>query len=147
MLFCLLYLVNATFNYPSTKQLIYEEENPYYYLQVKEIEDARYLLVSQCGGVRLKSIQGRFFTGRYWDYPLVSTAFTNDTKHVIILGLAAGSTAKSFTAALPHVMIDGVEIDSLVVDIGERYFNMSTCKLNSIISDGRLFVKTTKKQV
>ena len=130
----------------SEKDVIYEGESPYYYLKIRQINDTRYLLANQGRGVWSKNIQGKAFTGRYWDYLVVGAAFNNDTKNVLIIGLAAGTTAKSFTVAYPNVTIDGVEIDPLVIKIGKKYFNMTYHNLHPIVADGRLFVKTTQNK-
>ncbi|HEC95181.1 MAG TPA: hypothetical protein ENI45_04355 [Thermoplasmatales archaeon] len=130
----------------SEKNVVYEKESPYCYLQVQNTGEVKYLLANQGRGAWSKAVKGRFFTGKYWDYFLVATAFTNQTKDVLILGLAAGTTAKSYAAAFPNVSIDGIEIDPLVMEIGKKYFNMTTPNLNPIVADGRLFVKTTRNR-
>lgn len=141
------FLITTTLQTPRTisygKDVIYEEETPYYYLKIRQIDDTRYLLANQGRGAWSKNIEGKMFTGRYWDYLVVGAAFTNNIKNILIIGLAAGTTAKSFIAAYPNISIDGVEIDPFVIKIGEKYFNMTYRNLHPIISDGRLFVKTT----
>ena len=130
----------------SDQSVIYEGESPYSYLQVRKVGNTISLAGRQYGGSWSKKIDGKIFTGTYWDYPLVSTAFSRSSENVLIIGLAAGTTAQSFSAAFPNTRIDGVEIDPLVVDIGKHYFNMTLPNLHPIISDGRLFVKTTHNQ-
>jgi len=125
--------------------VIYEDESPYNYLQVSSIENSTYLLMKQYSGIWSEITQGNFFTGYYWDYHLVAAAFTNESENALILGLGAGTTARSFSAAFPNISLDGVEIDPLVVEIGKKYFDMNRCDVNVILSDGRFFVKTTKK--
>jgi len=124
--------------------IIYEDESPYNYLQIRKIEDCSYLLDKEYGGIWSKICKENYFTGSYWDYFLVSTSLIDDPKNVLILGLGAGTTARGFSAVYPNANIDGVEIDPLVVEIGKKYFQMGDSNLNTIISDGRLFVKTTE---
>jgi len=128
----------------SSDIVIYEAESAYCFLQVKKTETALYLVGDR--GIWSKKLDGNIFTERYWDYFLVSSAFTNHTDQILIVGLAAGTTAQSYSAAFPEVNIDGVEIDPLVVEIGKKYFNMTMSNLNIILSDGRLYVKTTQNK-
>jgi spermidine synthase len=126
--------------------VIYEDESPYNYLQIRKINDCSYLLDKEYGGIWSKLCKDNYFTGSYWDYFLVSTSLIDDPKNVLILGLGAGTTARSFSAVYPNATIDGVEIDPLVVEIGKKYFQMDDSNLNTVISDGRLFVKTTENK-
>ena len=118
-----------------------------YNVTLDKIEDTTYLRNTLAGGIWSKKTDGREFTGSYWDYPVVSSSFcNNEIEDVLILGLSAGSTARSFSAAYPNVNIDGVEIDPLLLEVGKKYFNMTMPNLNPIISDGRLFVKKTQNK-
>ena len=147
--FVLFYMVGIPFSFSESVSsfgtVIYEDESPYNYLQVSSIENSTYLLMKQYSGIWSEITQGNFFTGYYWDYHLVAAAFTNESENALILGLGAGTTARSFSAAFPNISLDGVEIDPLVVEIGKKYFDMNRCDVNVILSDGRFFVKTTKK--
>jgi spermidine synthase len=143
--FVLASIIFAPQSISSEETVVYEGESPYNYLQVRKIGDTTRLLANQ-GAVWSKTIEGSIFTGGYWDYHLVSTAFSNDTEQILIIGLGAGTTAQSFSAAFPNIYIDGVEIDPLVVEIGRQYFNMAMPNLDPIIMDGRVFVKTTQNK-
>ena len=149
VLFILFYMFAIPFSFnesvSSFGAVVYEDESAYNYLQVSNIENSTFLLTRQQSLVWSKSISDDYFTGAYWDYHLVSTAFNNKSKNCLILGLGAGTTARGFYAAFPNISIDGIEIDPLVVDIGKKYFDLDKYNVNVIISDGRFFVKTTKK--
>ena len=55
-----------------------------------------------------------------------------------IVGLAAGTTARSATQAYGEdLAIDGIEIDPEIVKVGRDYFAMTMPNLNVIIQDGR----------
>lgn len=54
-----------------------------------------------------------------------------------LVGLAAGTVAKQYTAVYGALPIDGIEIDPAVVDVGRRYFDMTEPNLNVIVGDGR----------
>jgi len=149
IIFISVFLIFSIIFIPKTisidENAVYESESSYNYLQVLKIKDTTYLRGKLTGGIWSKKIIGREFSEGYWDYPVVASVFNkNSIKDVLILGLAAGSTARSFFGAIPNVEIDGVEIDPLVVEIGKKYFDMNFENLNTIITDGRLFVKTTQ---
>ena len=64
-------------------------------------------------------------------------------KRVGIIGLAAGTIARQFTAVYGPVPIDGVEIDPAIVDVGRRYFDMREPNLHVYEDDGRTFMRAT----
>jgi predicted membrane-bound spermidine synthase len=104
-----------------------------------------YLKGMLAGGIWSLKIDNKYFTNTYFDYPLVAASMNENTENVLILGLGGGSTSNSFIHAFPDVHIDGVEIDSQVIEVGKKYFDMDSNNLDSISSDGRLFVKKTEK--
>jgi spermidine synthase len=54
-----------------------------------------------------------------------------------IIGLAAGTTAREASAVYPGIIIDGIEIDPEIVEVGREYFDMNDPNLNVILQDGR----------
>jgi spermidine synthase len=54
-----------------------------------------------------------------------------------LVGLAAGTIARQYTAAFGPIPIDGIEIDPAIVAVGRQYFDMNEPNLNVIIQDGR----------
>jgi spermidine synthase len=58
-------------------------------------------------------------------------------KSLGLVGLAAGTIAKQYTAVFGPIPIDGIEIDPAIVDAGRNYFEMTEPNLNVIIQDGR----------
>jgi SAM-dependent methyltransferase len=70
----------------------------------------------------------------------------NEVKDVAIVGLAAGTTAKEVAAAFPNVQIDGIEIDPVIVEVGQKYFAMNEPNLNIILQDGRWALSHSSKK-
>jgi spermidine synthase len=64
-------------------------------------------------------------------------------KRVCIIGLGAGTLARELTAVYGPIPIDGVEIDSEIVAMGRKYFNMNEPNLNVVVQDGRYFLRST----
>jgi spermidine synthase len=123
-------------------------ESPYNYLQVVEAGGARMLIVDW--GVFSAHRPGEFRTHEYYDYlllaPLLRPGPASAWLHrVLIIGLAAGTSAKQITAAYGPVAIDGVEIDPTIVDIGRRRFDMNEPNLRVHVTDGRAFLAQVKE--
>ncbi|HBY94719.1 MAG TPA: spermine synthase, partial [Chloroflexi bacterium] len=61
-----------------------------------------------------------------------------------IIGLAAGSTARSIQAVYGDDPVDGVEIDPEILAVGRRFFDMDQLRhLHTIVADGRTWLTLT----
>ena len=72
-----------------------------------------------------------------WDYFLVAPFFQPGTREadvdsLLLLGSAAGTTARQYTEVFGPVPIDGVEIDPQIIEVGRRYFHMTMPNLTAI---------------
>jgi predicted membrane-bound spermidine synthase len=109
----------------ASEDAIYETESAYNYIQVVEKEDCR---------------------SGPWDYVLVAPYFTpppytpDQVESVVLIGLAAGTIARQYTAVYGPLPIDGVEIDPKIVRVGQEYFAMDQPNLNVIVADGRYYL-------
>lgn len=131
--------------------LIFEQESLYNYVQVVEDQDGTHKLVLNEGRA-VHSIYNphTILNGPNWyaDYVLAAPYFAagstaGQVRRVANIGLAAGTTARLFTAVYGQVPIDGVEIDPLIVSVGRRYFAMNEPNLNVYVEDGRTFIRAT----
>src|SRR4029079_761893 len=63
-------------------------------------------------------------TGNYWDGHLTLPFTLHDTppRKVAMLGVAGGTVARAYAKYFPDTVIDAVEIDGELFDIGEKYF-------------------------
>jgi spermidine synthase len=123
--------------------LIYEDESPYNFIQVIERGDTRYLLLNEGQGIHSMYNPRQLETFGTWDYFLAAPYF-NDAPHapaevesLAIVGLAAGTIPKQYTAVYGPIPIDGIEIDPAIVKAGRDYFAMTEPNLNVIVQDGR----------
>lgn len=64
----------------------------------------------------------------------------------LILGVGGGSVIKVLRKKFPNAKITGVEIDSKMVDIGKKYFNLDKYNTKIIIEDAFKFIQKNKKQ-
>lgn len=136
---------------PEFGELVHEDESEYNYIQVVERDGAYYLALNEGHAVHSIYDPKTNLTGGPWDYFMVAPYFNPDTqpedvKSMALIGLAAGTVSKQFTAAYGPIPIDGVEIDPVIVDIGREYFDMNEPNLNVIVQDGRYFLSTSDKQ-
>lgn len=129
--------------------MIYARESFYNYIQVTQSSDGtRQLVLNEGQAIHSVYNPREILTGWYWDYFLAMPYFNTGenagkVKRVAIIGLAAGTIARQFTAVYGPVPIDGVEIDPDIVDVGRRYFDMNEPNLDVHVADGRTFMRTT----
>jgi len=68
-------------------------------------------------------------------------------KDALVIGLGGGIVPRALRKYYPGTNIDVVEIDRAVVDVAREYFGFRTDPaLNSIVSDGRVYVKRCRKK-
>ncbi len=129
--------------------LVYETESPYNFIQV--IDDAngwRLLTVNEGAAYQSAYRIDRVLTGGIWDLFLLAPYFaTNEPPHnALIIGLAAGTTAREYTLIFGAIPIDGVELDPAIIAVGQKYFAMNQAHLRAIADDGRSFLQTSAGQ-
>ncbi len=130
---------------PQGWELKYEAESAYNFIQVVErpADGARYLLLNEGQGLHSYYHPTNLATGGTWDFFLVAPFFNaspvspSSVKSLGLVGLAAGTISKQYTAVFGPVPIDGIEIDPAIVEAGRRYFDMNEPNLNVIVEDGR----------
>jgi spermidine synthase len=126
-----------------TAGLVLERESAYNFIQVIERDGTRYLLLNEGQGIHSVYNANQLETFGTWDYFLAAPFFntppraTSQVASLGLVGLAAGTIARQYTAAYGPVPIDGIEIDPGIVDVGRRYFDMNEPNLNVIVQDGR----------
>jgi len=138
---------------PDGTILLYEAETPYNYIQVVEVSPGvvvsrqqpgtRLLLLNEGQGVHSVYDPQSLQTGATWDMFLAAPYFNpapygpDSLERIAVIGLAAGTIARQYTAVYGPVAIDGIEIDPGIVQAGRLYFDMTMPNLNVIVDDGR----------
>ena len=131
--------------------LVYETESAYNYIQVVDW-DRRYLLLNEGQGIHSVYDPENLATYGTWDYFLVAPFFNpppytpDQVDSLCLIGLAAGTVSKQYTAVFGAIPIDGVEIDPQIVRVGQEYFDMSEPNLNIVVADGRAFLAHTGRR-
>ena len=131
-----------------TEGLVFEKESFYNYIQVADQDGRRVLMLNE--GQALHSVYrpGQVLSGGVWDYFVLAPYFTalpnpEQIQSVCMVGLAAGTAAKEYTAVYGPVSIRGVELDPDVVEVGRRFFDMNEQNLSVTVQDGRYFLAGT----
>jgi spermidine synthase len=122
---------------------VYETESAYNYIQVVQQNGYTILKLNEGQGVHSIYKPDTLQYNGPWDQFLASPYFYAnrkpvDVKRIAIVGLAAGTTARQMTAVYGDIPIDGYELDPKIVEVGQKYFDMTMPNLNIYIGDGRL---------
>lgn len=133
----------------TTPGLVAEIESPYNYIQV--VDDAsgwRLLTVNEGEAYQSAYHPDRVVTNGVWDLFLLAPYFASSEspRNLLIIGLAAGTTARQYTLIYGAIPIDGVELDPAIIAVGQKYFAMTQPNLRAIADDGRNFVQTRAAQ-
>ena len=148
----LLFVFGAPGASKTTSGLVYETESAYNYIQVLDQDGYMLLRLNEGQGIHSIYKEGVNFYNGTWDQVLSAPFFnpapksTADVKDAAIVGLAAGTTAKELADAFPNIQIDGIEIDSKIVAVGQKYFDMNEPNLNVIVQDGRWALAHSEKK-
>ena len=121
------------------KNLLYEGESIYNYLQVKETPDKIIFSTNVLFGVQSLKVKGGGLTGMYYDYALAAPLLT-DGKKILILGMGMGTFAEQCRKYFPKSQIVGVEIDEKITSLAKKYFALPE-EVEVMTYDGRAFLQ------
>ncbi len=124
------------------KNLLYEGESIYNYLQVKETPRHIILSTNAMFGVQSLKVKGGGLTGMYYDYALAAPLLANGNK-ILILGMGTGTFAEQCRNYFPAAQIVGVEIDDKITALAEKYFALPA-DVEVVTYDGRAFLQADK---
>ena len=131
------------------KNLTYEGESIYNYLQVSEDDKAYYLSTNVLFGVQSMARKDGQLTGMYYDYamaaPLMAGLSEDSSGDVLILGNGTGTYAAECRRYFPNLNITGVEIDEKISELATDYFDADP-ETSVITYDGRAYLAASKKK-
>jgi spermidine synthase/uncharacterized membrane protein len=136
----------------NTTGLVYETESSYNYIQVIEKDEFTMLRLNEGQGVHSIYKADQLFFNGPWEQVVAAPFFnsapmaTDQITDIAIIGLAAGTTVRDAALVFPNAVIDGIEIDPKIVEVGRKYFDMNDPNLNVIIQDGRWAIKNSTKK-
>lgn len=131
------------------KNLLYEGESIYNYLQVKDTNDSVILSTNVLFGVQSIMKKNDSLTGMYYDYALAAPVMSGIDKKknakILVLGMGTGTYAKQCQKYFPNASVEGVEIDQKITDLASKYFKLpNTIKVNTY--DGRAYLNSENKK-
>ena len=110
-------------------EILFETDSEHQYIRVIEEDDGdRLLELNEGQAVHSLMRAGSYLTGDVWDGYLVLplAGLGEPPERIAILGNAAGTTARAYGHFFPDTQVDGVEIDSELEEVGNRFFDMGS---------------------
>ena len=142
---CLLFGRSTSFAFWE-KDLRYEGESVYNYLQVKEDERRISLSTNVLFGVQSVKMKDGGLTGMYYDYALAAPVMAGKTApRVLVLGNGTGTYAGQILDYFPGATVEGVEIDGKITRLAHEYFSLSPA-VPVTEYDGRAFLQAVDAQ-
>ena len=108
-----------------TGKLLFQTQSPYGPVMVRENKDYRWLYF---GGEGIQSAMYRKAPSEtvfaYLRALQCFDAFIDAPKHLLILGLGGGGLVRGIMATHQYTSIDAVELNPVVIDVAERFFEL-----------------------
>ncbi len=129
------------------KDLAYEGESVYNYLQVKDNERQTTLSTNVLFGVQSVYMKSGGLTGMYYDYAMAAPVMADmgESANILILGMGTGTYAKQCMEYFDGVTAEGVEIDEKITELAHEYFELPS-EVNVTTYDGRAFLNVCEKK-
>ncbi len=143
-----LYILCCVFGHSSSfafweKNLTFEGESVYNYLQVRDDAKATYLSTNVMFGVQSIRMKSDELSGMYYDYalaaPVMAGAAEKDDADILVLGMGTGTFASECRKYFPNAELTGVEIDDRITDLAHKYFELPE-STKVVTYDGRAYL-------
>ena len=126
------------------KDLTYEGESIYNYLQVSETDRQVVLSTNVLFGVQSLYMKEGGLPGMYYDYAMAAPLMVPDKPvedmDVLILGMGTGTYATQCRKYFGDMNIEGVEIDEKITELSREYFSLPE-DVKVTTYDGRAFLQ------
>lgn len=130
------------------KDLAYEGESVYNYLQVKESDRDVILSTNVLFGVQSILRKDRELTGMYYDYamaaPFMAGVEEEKQLDVLVLGMGTGTYARQCGRYFDNICAEGVEIDEKITQLSHDYFDLPA-DIPVATYDGRAYLNVDEK--
>lgn len=133
------------------KELAYEGESVYNYLQVRETEEDVILSTNVLFGVQSITKKNGGLTGMYYDYAMAAPLMagfdpsSGEPCRVLILGMGTGTYARQCLRYFGNMEIEGVEIDEKITALAGTYFDCPP-EAVTVTYDGRAYLAAADRQ-
>lgn len=126
------------------KDLVYEGESIYNYLQVAENDKSVTLSTNVLFGVQSIYMKEDSLTGMYYDYALAAPVLAGyedkNAMDILVLGMGSGTYATQCQRYYPKANVEGVEIDQKITDLARTYFELPE-EVAVTTYDGRAYLQ------
>lgn len=147
-LLCVLLGHNSSFAFWQ-KDLTYEGESVYNYLQVYEDEEKVVLSTNVLFGVQSVYKKDSGLTGMYYDYamaaPFMAGVHEKEELSILVLGNGTGTYATQCSRYFDNVTVSGVEIDEKITDLAVEYFELPE-DVAVVTYDGRAYLNAIQEK-
>ncbi len=131
------------------KDLTYEGESVYNYLQVREDDSKVILSTNVLFGVQSVKMKQGGLSGLYYDYAMAAPLMTDKPCgkdcDILILGMGTGTYAAQCSEYIEGAKLEGVEIDDKITDLAREYFSLPE-DIPVTTYDGRAFLNVSDKK-
>lgn len=132
------------------KDLTYEGESVYNYLQVTEDDSAVYLSTNVMIGIQSVYVKDSDrLTGMYYDYamaaPYMAGVKEKDNLELLVLGMGSGTYVTQCNRFFDNIHSVGVEIDDKITALSREYFNLDK-DIPVVTYDGRAYLNADKNK-
>ena len=142
------FLVVNPVSYGYFGNMIYHKETPYAHLDVVDSVDNTQRALFLDGNIHsIMNKQDPTQLLIYTRFFPIGFLFNPSAKHVLFVGGGGFSGPKYFLKTYPDVTVDVAEIDPVVIDVAQKYFNVTKSpRLNIYNDDARDFLTKTSNQ-
>lgn len=128
------------------QRLLEERETSEQYARVLQQSDGtRIMELGEGHAVHSLWRAGTVMTGMYWDELLALPHLAaREPRRVLILGNAGGTAATAMRALDPNVVVDAVDYDQQLAELGKRWFGLGGDRLNLRTGDARVVLRRSE---
>jgi len=127
--------------------VVFERISKYHHIKVYDAEGIRTLSFNGSWETKMSlsdPLTGHFEYTEYFQMPFV---WNPGIKRVLMAGLGGGSTQRAFQHYFTNVTVDTVELDPVVVEVAEKYFQVTESPILRIhTNDARQFLRRSTLQ-
>lgn len=126
---------------------VFRGESVYSHVEVREMPSGTRMLLTD-EGIGAQSIYHpqEILTGMYFDYAALLPLLYPEGRNFLFVGLGAGTSARIVAHFFPKISLTGVEIDPLLLTLGQRFFALDEIPVETVVADARVFLEQSGRR-